>query len=225
MFAVCGARWRWRLLHPPATSLHCYLHCYIPALEINGVHHGYGLVPGSDPGAHGPDLHRTLVLSACWLTPASTTPATPHTIVGQVTSSVATSVGLAKGLVFLLLLHSVFEGLAVELLEDGWEVLEICLVLIIHKSIIAFNLAFKLWQGRSVVGGCVLMFVAMPPLGIGVGMGLMETKGSPQHQLTGSKLQGMAIRTFIYITVIEVLSQERHSADNCIPRVAPWALL
>lgn len=111
-----------------------------------------------------------------------------------------------------------------ELLEDGREVLEICLVLIIHKSIIAFNLAFKLWQGRlrrSVVAGCVLMFAAMPPLGIGVGMGLMETKGSPQHQLTSSTLQGMAIRMFIYITNIEVLSQELHSAVNRIPREAP----
>lgn len=65
------------------------------------------------------------------------------------------------------------------------------------------------------------MFAAMPPLGIGVGMDLMETKGSPQHQLTASTLQGMATRTFIYITVIEVLSQELHSAINRIPRVAP----
>lgn len=60
-----------------------------------------------------------------------------------------------------------------------------------------------------------------PPLGIGVGMGLMETKGSPQHQLTGSMLQGMATRTFIYITVLEVLSQELHSVVKHIPRVAP----
>lgn len=68
------------------------------------------------------------------------------------------------------------------------------------------------------VAGCVLMFATVPPLGIGVGIGLMETKGSPQHQLTGSTLQGMATRTFIHITVIEVLS---HSAVNRIRRVAP----
>lgn len=115
-----------------------------------------------------------------------------------------------------------------ELLEDGREILEICLVLIIHKSIIAFNLAFKLWQGRlrcSAVAGCVLTFAVMSPLGIGVGMSLMETKGSLQHQLTGSTLQGMATRTFIYITVIEALSQELYSDVNRIPRVAPWASL
>lgn len=65
------------------------------------------------------------------------------------------------------------------------------------------------------------MFTAFPPLGIGVGMDLLGTKGSPQHQLTGSMLQGMATRTFINVTVIEVLSQELHSDVNRIPRVAP----
>lgn len=64
------------------------------------------------------------------------------------------------------------------------------------------------------------MFAAMSPLSIGVGMGLTETKGSAQHQLAHSTLQGLATETFIYITFIEVLSQELHSAVNGISRVA-----
>lgn len=126
-------------------------------------------------------------------------------------------------LVFSLSLHSVFEGLAVGLLEEGKEVLELCLALMIHKSIISFSLAFKLSQGRlrrSVVAGCLLLFASMSPLGIGLGMGLTETKASPQHQLARSTLEGLAAGTFIYITFMEILPHELRSAKNRIPKVA-----
>ncbi|KAM9353823.1 zinc transporter ZIP3 [Symphorus nematophorus] len=126
-------------------------------------------------------------------------------------------------LVFSLSLHSVFEGLAVGLLEDGREVLEICLALMIHKSIISFSLAFKLSQirlRRSVVAGCLLLFAAMSPLGIGAGIGLAETKASPQHQLARSTLEGLATGTFIYITFMEILPHELASGRNRIPKVA-----
>ncbi|XP_070768577.1 zinc transporter ZIP1-like [Enoplosus armatus] len=126
-------------------------------------------------------------------------------------------------LVFSLSLHSVFEGLAVGLLEEGKEVLEICLALMIHKSVISFSLAFKLSQGRlrrSVVAGCLLLFAVMSPLGIGVGIGLTETKASPQHQLARCTLEGLAAGTFIYITFMEILPHELGSARNRIPKVA-----
>uniref|UniRef100_UPI0037E94B80 zinc transporter ZIP1-like n=1 Tax=Semicossyphus pulcher TaxID=241346 RepID=UPI0037E94B80 len=126
-------------------------------------------------------------------------------------------------LVFSLSLHSVFEGLAVGLVEEGKEVLEICLALMIHKSIISFSLSFKLTQSRlrrSVVVGCLLLFAIMSPLGIGVGIGLTETKMSPQHQLARCTLEGLAGGTFIYITFMEILPHELSSARNRIPKVA-----
>lgn len=126
-------------------------------------------------------------------------------------------------LVFSLSLHSVFEGLAVGLLEEAKEVLEVCLALMIHKSIISFSLAFKLSQGqlrRSVVAGCLLLFAVMSPLGIGVGIALTETKASPQHQLARCTLEGLAAGTFIYITFMEILPHELSSGRNRIPKVA-----
>lgn len=136
--------------------------------------------------------------------------------------------GLQSGLrafmlVFSLSLHSVFEGLAVGLQEEGQQVLEICLALMIHKSIISFSLAFKLAQGRlrrSVVAGCLLVFAVMSPLGIGLGIGLTETKASPQHQLARCTLEGLAAGTFIYITFMEILPHELLSTRNRIPKVA-----
>ncbi|XP_075995013.1 zinc transporter ZIP1-like [Genypterus blacodes] len=135
--------------------------------------------------------------------------------------------GLQSGLrafilVFSLSLHSVFEGLAVGL-QEGRQVLEICLALMIHKSIISFSLAFKLAQGRlrrSVVAGCLLAFAAMSPLGIGLGMVLTESKASPQHRLARCTLEGLVAGTFIYITFMEILPHELQSSRNRIPKVA-----
>lgn len=126
-------------------------------------------------------------------------------------------------LVFSLSLHSVFEGLAVGLQEEGKEVLEICLALMIHKSIISFSLAFKLSQERlrrPVVAGCLLLFAVMSPLGISLGIGLTETKAALQHQLVCCTLEGLAVGTFIYITFMEILPHELSSPRNRMPKVA-----
>lgn len=126
-------------------------------------------------------------------------------------------------LVFSLSLHSVFEGLAVGLQEEGKDVLEICLALMIHKSVISFSLSFKLCQGqlrRSAVAGCLLLFALMSPLGISLGIGLTETKASPQHLLARCTLEGLATGTFIYITFMEILPHELSSPRNRMPKVA-----
>ena len=130
-------------------------------------------------------------------------------------------------LVFSLSLHSVFEGLAVGLLEEGEEVLEVCLALMIHKSIISFSLSFKLTQGRlrrSVVAGCLLLFAIMSPMGIALGVGLTESKTSPQHQMARCSLEGLAAGTFIYITFMEILPHELASGRSRIPKVAMMLL-
>ncbi|XP_029535401.1 zinc transporter ZIP1 [Oncorhynchus nerka] len=126
-------------------------------------------------------------------------------------------------LVFSLSLHSVFEGLAVGLQEDSQEVMEICVALLLHKSIISFSLALKLAQGklrRAAVVGCLLLFALMSPMGIGLGIALTETKSSPQHQLARSTLEGLASGTFMYITFMEILPHELSSPQNRIPKVA-----
>ncbi|XP_061113731.1 zinc transporter ZIP1-like [Conger conger] len=126
-------------------------------------------------------------------------------------------------LVFSLSLHSVFEGLAVGLQDDSQKVLEICLALLLHKSIIAFSLSLKLTQGRlkrAAVTGCILLFSLMSPLGIGLGIVLTETESTPQHHLARYTLEGLAAGTFIYITFMEILPHELGAPQNRIPKVA-----
>ncbi|XP_007543084.1 zinc transporter ZIP1 [Poecilia latipinna] len=130
-------------------------------------------------------------------------------------------------LVFSLSLHSVLEGLAVGLLQRGQEVLEVCLALLIHKSVIAFSLSAALSQGRlrrAVVSGCLLTFAVMSPLGIALGVGLTESRMSPQHRLARCTLQGLAAGTFLYITFMEILPQELAAGRGRIPKVAMMLL-
>lgn len=121
-------------------------------------------------------------------------------------------------LVFSLSLHSVFEGLAVGLVEEDKQVMELCLALLIHKSIISLSLSFRLVQGRMrrpVVLGCLLLFSVMSPLGVAVGVGLTaETRASPQQQIVRCCLEGLSGGTFFYITFMEILPHELHHGNS-----------
>ncbi|XP_061838939.1 zinc transporter ZIP1-like isoform X2 [Nerophis lumbriciformis] len=126
-------------------------------------------------------------------------------------------------LVFSLSLHSIFEGLAVGLLGRGQEVLEVCLALAIHKSVISLSLAFTLAHGRlrrPLVVICLLIFAAMAPLGIGLGIGLSESETSSQGRLACYTLQGVATGTFLYITFMEILPHELGHGRGRVTKVA-----
>ncbi|XP_006008653.1 zinc transporter ZIP1 [Latimeria chalumnae] len=124
-------------------------------------------------------------------------------------------------LVFSLSLHSIFEGLAVGLQEANSKVLEICIALLIHKSIIAFSLTLKLIQSRlrqRVVVACIMLFAVMSPLGIGLGIALSESEDAV-HQMVRCVLEGIATGTFIYITFLEILPHELNSPEQRIQKV------
>ncbi|XP_053133498.1 zinc transporter ZIP1 [Hemicordylus capensis] len=125
-------------------------------------------------------------------------------------------------LLLALSLHSVFEGLAVGLQEEGAQALEICLALLIHKGAIAFSLSLKLLQGRMrlrAVAACLLLFSVMSPLGIGLGVALTESPATVLHRLSRSVLEGLATGTFVYITFLEILPHELNSSEQRILKV------
>ncbi|XP_010883407.1 zinc transporter ZIP1 [Esox lucius] len=126
-------------------------------------------------------------------------------------------------LVFSLSLHSVFEGLAVGLQQHSHEVLQKCVGLLLHKSIISFSLALKLTQGklrRAAVLSCLLLYAIMSPLGIVLGIAINDTKLPSQHHLAKSTLEGLASGTFMYITFMEILPHELSSQQNHMNKVA-----
>ncbi|KPP69788.1 hypothetical protein Z043_111430 [Scleropages formosus] len=120
-----------------------------------------------------------------------------------------------------LSLHSVFEGLAIGLQNTDSKVMEICIAIVIHKSIIVFSLSVKLVQSAVKplwLWTYLTVFAVMSPLGIVVGISLMEARLA-EGALIQAVLEGLAAGTFIYITFLEILPHELNSPDRQLPKV------
>ncbi|KAI1889761.1 hypothetical protein AGOR_G00166260 [Albula goreensis] len=120
-----------------------------------------------------------------------------------------------------LSLHSVFEGLAIGLQTTESKVLEICIAILVHKSIIVFSLSVKLVQSAVPplwVVAYVGIFAVMSPLGIAVGISVMEAQ-LESSALIQAVLEGLAAGTFIYITFLEILPHELNSPERQLPKV------
>lgn len=112
-----------------------------------------------------------------------------------------------------LSLHSIFEGLAIGLQNTDSKVLEICIAILVHKSIIVFSLSVKLVQSAVSplwVAIYIGVFSVMSPLGIAIGIGVIEAQLA-SGALVQAVLEGLAAGTFIYITFLEILPHELNS--------------
>ncbi|KAM6949831.1 zinc transporter ZIP1-like [Lycodopsis pacificus] len=125
-------------------------------------------------------------------------------------------------MLFLTLsLHSVFEGLAIGLQSTDSKVLEICIAILVHKSIIVFSLSVKLVQSavRPLwVAAYIGVFAMMSPIGIGVGISVMAARLAA-GTLIQAVLEGLAAGTFIYITFLEILPHELNSPGKQLLKV------
>lgn len=120
-----------------------------------------------------------------------------------------------------LSLHSVFEGLAIGLQSTQSKVLEICIAILVHKSIIVFSLSVKLVQSAVRpfwVLAYIVVFSVMSPLGIGVGISVMAAQ-LESSALIQAVLEGLAAGTFIYITFLEILPHELNSPERPLLKV------
>ncbi|XP_051919277.1 zinc transporter ZIP1 [Hippocampus zosterae] len=120
-----------------------------------------------------------------------------------------------------LSLHSVFEGLAIGLQDTDSKVLEICIAILVHKSIIVFSLSVKLVQSAvrpAWVAAYIGVFAIMSPLGIAIGISVIEAQ-LPAGALIQSFLEGLAAGTFIYITFLEILPHELNSPGKQLLKV------
>lgn len=124
-------------------------------------------------------------------------------------------------LILSLSLHSIFEGIAIGLQSAQSEVLQIAIAILIHKSIIAVSLSLLLIQSNVKIKWFVLsivMFALMSPIGIGIGIGVMETQANGSS-FVQAVLEGLAAGTFIYITFLEILPHELNSNKWRLPKV------
>lgn len=121
-----------------------------------------------------------------------------------------------------LSLHSIFEGLAIGLQKNVEEVLQVFAAVVLHKCVIAFSLSLNLVQSHlqtRVIVQLTLIFCLAAPVGLGIGMGVMEVSNSLEASVLSGVLQGIACGTFLYVTFFEVLPHELNNSDLRTPKM------
>lgn len=101
------------------------------------------------------------------------------------------------------------------------QVLEICIAILVHKSIIVFSLSVKLVQSSLPplwVAAYIGVFALMSPVGIALGIGVMEAQ-LRAGGLVQAVLEGLAAGTFVYITFLEILPHELNSPGKQLLKV------
>ncbi|KAM9329918.1 zinc transporter ZIP3 [Gastrophryne carolinensis] len=113
-------------------------------------------------------------------------------------------------LVFALSAHSVFEGLALGLQEEGGKVLNLFIGVVIHETLVAVALGVNMAKSRTPMRDAIKMAVLvsiMIPIGIVVGMAI-ESAQNLASSITSALLQGAAAGTFLFVTFFEILVKE-----------------
>ncbi|NWS28905.1 S39A3 protein, partial [Polioptila caerulea] len=125
------------------------------------------------------------------------------------------------GLVFALCTHSIFEGLALGLQEDGGRVVSLFLGVAVHETLVAVALGISMAKAALPLRDAAKLAVAvclMIPLGIGVGMGI-ESSRNAAGSVASLLLQGVAGGTFLFVTFFEILAKELEDKSHRLLKV------
>lgn len=130
------------------------------------------------------------------------------------------------GLAFALCTHSIFEGLALGLQEEGGKVLSLFLGVAIHETLVAVALGISMAKASLPMKDAAKMAVTvslMIPLGISIGMGIESTQSAASN-VASLLLQGVAGGTFLFITFFEILAKELEDKHDRLLKVLFLAL-
>ncbi|XP_007444537.1 zinc transporter ZIP3, partial [Python bivittatus] len=124
-------------------------------------------------------------------------------------------------LVFALSAHSVFEGLALGLQEEGNKVMSLFLGVAIHETLVAVALGINMAKtGLRIKEASKLAATVslMIPLGIGIGTGI-ESAQNVASSVASVLLQGIAGGTFLFVTFFEILAKELEDKNDRLLKV------
>ncbi|XP_063259456.1 zinc transporter ZIP3 [Prinia subflava] len=125
------------------------------------------------------------------------------------------------GLVLALCAHSVFEGLALGLQEDGAGVLSLFLGVAVHEALVAVALGVSMAKAALALRDAAKLAAAVClaiPLGAGVGVGIQSSR-SAAGGVASLLLQGVAGGTFLFVTFFEILAKELEEKSQRLLKV------
>ncbi|KAM9357937.1 zinc transporter ZIP3-like [Symphorus nematophorus] len=124
-------------------------------------------------------------------------------------------------LVLALSAHSVFEGLALGLQEDGAKLGGLFLGVAVHETLAAVALGVSVAKASLGMRDATKLGVTvslMIPLGMVVGMGI-ESAQTLAGGVVSVVLQGLAAGTFLFVTFFEILSRELDDKQDRLLKV------
>ncbi|XP_021061240.1 zinc transporter ZIP3 [Mus pahari] len=124
-------------------------------------------------------------------------------------------------LVFALSAHSVFEGLALGLQEEGERVVSLFVGVAVHETLVAVALGISMARSAVPLRDAAKLAVtvsAMIPVGIGLGLGI-ESARSVASSVASALLQGLAGGTFLFVTFLEILAKELEERSEQLLKV------
>ncbi|KAG8454566.1 hypothetical protein GDO86_000982 [Hymenochirus boettgeri] len=124
-------------------------------------------------------------------------------------------------LVFALSAHSVFEGLALGLQDEGEKLLNLFIGVAIHETLVAVALGVSMANAHITLRDAIKMAVlvsVMIPVGIGIGMAI-ESGRNLGSSTASALLQGIAGGTFLFVTFFEILAKELEEKNDRLLKV------
>ncbi|XP_055968904.1 zinc transporter ZIP3 [Sorex fumeus] len=124
-------------------------------------------------------------------------------------------------LAFALSAHSVFEGLALGLQEEGQKVVSLFVGVAVHETLVAVALGINMARSTLALRDAAKLAVtvsAMIPLGIGLGLGIESAQGVASS-VASVLLQGLAGGTFLFVTFFEILARELEDKSDRLLKV------
>lgn len=126
-------------------------------------------------------------------------------------------------LIVALSLHSLFEGLALGLIQEVDRLTQVAVAVVIHKTLIAFSLGISMVQHRmsfSAIATSCLLFSIMGPVGVGAGIAVIQSSTTFEAAMLSAVLQGVANGSFLFVTFFEIFHKElTHPKGNRLLKV------
>ena len=118
--------------------------------------------------------------------------------------------------VFLSLsIHSILAGIALGVQDTAHGVDIVMVAICGHKTVAAFALAVSYLRNgasRREVGVFLTSFSLITPIGVFIGLAVMETGGS--DPLTSGILEGLSVGTFMYVGLVQLVREEFSHTDG-----------
>uniref|UniRef100_A0A0N4ZEY2 Zinc transporter ZIP3 n=1 Tax=Parastrongyloides trichosuri TaxID=131310 RepID=A0A0N4ZEY2_PARTI len=189
--------------------------------ESEGCGHtlpNYNSVETSKPLIHGNEENITIIKPQ---TPSTEMPCSETTTIESPKRGEKNSNDYFKALSFAIIMsfHSVLEGVALGTKNDLSGAIVLFTSLSLHKVIEAFAVGLQITRtipGRTKISTLILtLYAVMTPFGALLGAGLKELDiDAISRDIAVLVLECLAAGTFVYVTFLEIISQERAPKDN-----------